>query len=124
MRQAVGKVREEKRRSLGHELWRVFSKGNPAERENVFDSARAEEERLSQKRPDEQACCTAFEYLSVRPADVFLDPTGDLWRFAESHHDASQHLLLALRGRSGCEVYATGYTLARPAGWRAPYGLK
>lgn len=125
VQQAVCEVRQAARRRMGGKVWRIFSEGTELEQDEYRDKLEATYEYLELKRQDKALTDKAFEFLKANPTKIYFDDAGDLWSLTESRFDdnPAANLLLRITRPDGTWGLAGDYSVVRPSGWQAPYGL-
>lgn len=126
VRQEEDAAAEEVRRRLGPDLLHVFTRGSLEEEMRVYEDSETRRRELHRRRegPGKDA---ALGFLRDNPSRVFIDDDGFLWRLREddwSREPREDRLILSITDPEGHSVLVPGCTLARPAGWRPPYGLR
>jgi hypothetical protein len=127
----IQEVRAELRESLGEEEWRVFMTGTKAEVARVQEEAMRGIDALQAKKADEGTCRAAHAYLGAHPTGVFFDGQGDMWYLGRPRACTPAgpdpnpgRLILRVRTRRGTCCWMPAYTVERPPGWSAPFGLR
>jgi hypothetical protein len=126
--EVIDRVQAEERRRMGEETWRLFTEGDQEERTRWFVRCEEESAYVEGKKADAATCRAALGFLARNPTGVYIDPAGDLWHLAEPsprvREAAPGKLVLSVRTKRGAGTDLPEYTVDRPPGWFAPFGLR
>jgi hypothetical protein len=122
VQEVVDQVKRETARGMGPERWAAFCGGEQEDYYAAAEDTHRNVTYLRAKAEDRVTSDRAWEFLTQHPCQFYVDVSGDLWSLTDQS-DQEGLLRLQLRTPRGERIFVGAYTLPRPAGWYAPYGL-
>jgi hypothetical protein len=116
----VVEVREER----GDDFWEAFRRQDTNFADRLYEEHEKDSDYLALKGQDKQTLDAVFEYLRNNPDEGYrIDDAGDLWTLAPSECNSAR-LILNVTIPNGRRTWFECHRIDRPAGWRAPFGIR